>query len=940
MTGTRAGISPRKRLHGGSLARLALVAATSCAPLQAAPLFESAFQLYAFGSSPASVSAADVDHDGRADLVGLNAAQQTVGVLRGRGDGTFEDPLYSWAGASARRVELADVDADGHLDAVVVNQDVGHVSVLRGRGDGRFDAPSSFAAGLVPIELRIADLNGDGHLDLAIVNAATNLHRGSLSVLFGHGNGSFEPRVEVDPGADAPLALRIGDLDLDGHADLVLAHTAPNGVTVLYGDGDGGFASGDTWPLVGVPGGLGIGRLDGDARPDVAVFHENWDLGYRDQHISILIGSADSVLASRPDVMSESFASQVEVADVNGDGAQDLVALGARVGVALGHDDGTFEFPRGYDAGARPRDLVVHDLDQDGDADLGVCALDSQGIAVLLGHGDGSYGSPTLYTSLDPQWLLAGDLDADGDVDLVTPSAFYGVLTLHRGLGQGRFAGRVDVPVAKRPTGLVCADFDADGALDLATATFDSSRSVVSVLPGRPGGSYGPHADVALGAPATSIATGDWNGDGHPDLAATLWSSNWPNDDHVAILLGDGAGGFAAPVRVPIGPQPMALASADLNGDGNPDLVAAYRRRTQDLNGGVSVLLGDGHGGFGSRLDLPVGIEPRGLALGDLNGDGTVDIAAANSYYFQPRIGSVSVLLGHGDGTFQALPEQLAALQPWRLAILDADGDGHADLAVANAASYTVSLFFGAGDGSFDRRLDLGVGAGPLAVVAADLDADQRPDLAAVSRFTSSVTLLFNRILRTPIAVADLQAEATDAGVRLAWRLDAETQASLASVLVERALEPDGPWTTVSPAPLAPAVVMSFDDVPPEAARTWWYRLALVPVDGAATRTPPVAATPGGFAPRTALLAPSRVADRRFEVRYRIGPHAAPVRLDVYAVDGRRVRVLARGTHPPGDYRSTWEARDDGGRRLARGIYWLRLAAGDVQVSRRLLLLD
>jgi hypothetical protein len=132
---------------------------------------------------------------------------------------------------------------------------------------------------------------------------------------------------------------------------------------------------------------------------------------------------------------------------------------------------------------------------------------------------------------------------------------------------------------------------------------------------------------------------------------------------------------------------------------------------------------------------------------------------------------------------------------------------------------------------------------------------------------------------------------------------------------------------------------MSHLDTPTGPGPAFWYRLVLRSVFGTETRTPPVSVAVAARAPRTALDAPRQAADGQVQLVYRIGPGALPVRLDVYAVDGRLVRSLQRGVQPAGEHRLDWDARDGGGRSLARGVYWVRLEAGPSVLSRRVLLL-
>jgi len=181
--------------------------------------------------------------------------------------------------------------------------------------------------------------------------------------------------------------------------------------------------------------------------------------------------------------------------------------------------------------------------------------------------------------------------------------------------------------------------------------------------------------------------------------------------------------------------------SADLNGDGAPDLAIA-----NSASNSISVVMGSGDGTFGARADFPTGSYPRSLAVGDLNSDGRLDLVSANQ-----QSNSASVLLGRGDGTFgpaasfpTAGPYSSFGSTPVSVAIGDLDADGRLDFAVANSGSNTVSVFLGNGDGSFRPRVDFGSASNPCCVSAADMNGDGAADLVVANVNSSSVAVLLS----------------------------------------------------------------------------------------------------------------------------------------------------------------------------------------------------
>jgi hypothetical protein len=188
--------------------------------------------------------------------------------------------------------------------------------------------------------------------------------------------------------------------------------------------------------------------------------------------------------------------------------------------------------------------------------------------------------------------------------------------------------------------------------------------------------------NVPVGSGPVSVAPGDVNGDGVPDLAVANQESNT-----VTLLLGQGDGSFHLGRHFLVGRSPSAVAMADVNGDSVPDLAVANQESTS-----VSLRLGRGDGTFQALPPVSVGGRPDALALGDVNGDGVVDVAVALSSLTGPSPTGVVILLGAGDGTFQVLPPVAVGSGPAAVAVGDVNGDGRVDLAVANNSSSDVSI--------------------------------------------------------------------------------------------------------------------------------------------------------------------------------------------------------------------------------------------------------
>jgi hypothetical protein len=315
-------------------------------------------------------------------------------------------------------------------------------------------------------------------------------------------------------------------------------------------------------------------------------------------------------------------------------------------------------------------------LNGDGIPDLAVANRGDDSVSVLLSKGDGTFQAAQSYaTGSAPISLAAADLNGDGHTDLVTANAADGTVSILLGNGDGSFQAAQSYRVAVASS-VAVGDFNHDGIPDLAVAGSDTrGRFVVSILLGNGDGTFqaAVNNDVGYGS---SVAVGDFNGDGSLDLAVVHGDSH-----SLYIFLGKGNGTFQYAGGYGFGSDPNSMVVGDFNGDGKLDLAVA--------NGNtVSVLLGNGDGSFQDPRNFSaVG---GSLIVADFNGDGHLDIAVLGS--------GVRVLLGNGDGSFQTTHlSYIPGSFPSSVAVGDFNGDGRLDVAVANCGSDDVSILLNDG---------------------------------------------------------------------------------------------------------------------------------------------------------------------------------------------------------------------------------------------------
>ncbi len=322
------------------------------------------------------------------------------------------------AGSEPHFVAVGDFNNDGNPDIVVANYDSNTVSILLGNGNGTFQTAQNFNCGSYPISVAVGDFNGDGNLDVAVANNADNLPGGNLAIMFGNGNGTLQAPVDYST-QGSPFYVAVADLRGDGLLDVVLAaHGGP--VQVFLNSGNGTFESPGLYNAGGNPQSVAIADYNNDGVPDLAVANS------KTNNISILLGNGDGTFGTAANYTVGTSPSVVAAGDFTANGNMDLAVTNNgsnNVSILLGNGNGTFQTPpTTLAANAGPSGLAITDITGNSEADLVITNQNgtSETIQTYLGNGNGTFQSPTSYASGDqPRIVAVGDFNLDGAPDLV-----------------------------------------------------------------------------------------------------------------------------------------------------------------------------------------------------------------------------------------------------------------------------------------------------------------------------------------------------------------------------------------------------------------------------------------------------------------------------------------------------------------------------------------
>ncbi|HKM46313.1 MAG TPA: FG-GAP-like repeat-containing protein, partial [Terriglobales bacterium] len=613
-----------------------------------------------YNTTAGGLVATDLRGNGHLDLIAMDPSKQGVDVFLGNGDGSFVSPAalvgVPWAGYSGA-LAAGDLNHDGKPDLVVAsNANLDGIYVLIGNGDGTFKSPVFYAQGsnsgalAVAIGQLIANDNGD------VVMGTGN----GAYVYINNGDGTFKTPVLYGPSWIDSIVIT--DINGDKKNDLVVSSYSSSAVWTMLGNGKGGFTAGSSFATDGYPNNVVVADFNGDKNLDFLVGQHGYAGG---QWMTMGLGDGDGTFRS-----SQSYGyswsglvSQIATADLNNDGNLDIVEAGGGTGVGitvmLGSSHGVFGSPISTAVGCGQANrngvnsIAVGDVNGDGKVDVVATSLNigitncENVVAVLIGSGNGKFKTPVYYSTgvtVQSGSVTLADLNGDGKLDIVVSNAD-GSLSVLLNKGKGIYGTATVVSAASGTQGgnIVIGDFNKDGKLDIAITNY--SGTAINLLLGNGDGTF--KAPISTPSPINPIAlaAGDFNNDGKLDLALTSWNDSGA----LTIFTGNGDGTFAVGATYKFnawtqcypsgGANPYWIGAGDLNQDGKLDLAIALQitgceaeYSGENSFGAAVVYTGNGDGTF--QLDRGPwlgGVLNSGIALGDFNSDGMIDMAVAGN---------------------------------------------------------------------------------------------------------------------------------------------------------------------------------------------------------------------------------------------------------------------------------------------------------------------
>jgi hypothetical protein len=643
------------------------------------------------GSHPASVSIGDFNNDNKLDIAVTNSDTSNIGIFLGNGNGTFTNQMiYSTGfGSYPQFLVVADLNNDIHPDIVVVDSQYNNVLVFKGNGNGSFSNLTTHSTDYNsdPCSIVFADFNNDNEIDIVVANNGTN----NVLVLTSFVIYPVTSQVNYSTGSSSsPYSVDVADFNNDNYLDIVVPNSGRNNVGVFINLGNRTFRNRKTYAMSkgSLPFFVATGDLNNDNHIDIVV------VLYGIGKIGILLGYGDGTFRNGNTYTTgdNSLPYTAAVGDFNNDGNLDVITSDfyfGNVGLFFGFGDGTFTNMTTLLAGIGyyPKYVAVGDFNNDKILDIAASNGWSGGIAVLLGHGNGSFQNPLLTSTKSdlPNGFTIGDLNSDLRLDIVYADGMYSHVGVLLGSGNGTFENLTQYTTIlnSEPWYVTLGYYNSDDFLDISVG--NSLDSSISIFLGTGNGSFGTINTLSTGYESIpwSVMFGDFDNDGQQDIVVA--------------------------------------------NDGSYNIMIFFVYFNADFENETSYTTGSGS-------------HPYSVSVGDLDNDGQLDVVVANS-----GNDNIELMFDYKQGTFMSrtIFSTGRGSHPQCVIIADFNKDHLLDIAVVNSWDNNINVFLGFGNGSFDTKTEYSTGSGsfPNSIAAGDFNEDSRMDIVIANQGTNDVAV-------------------------------------------------------------------------------------------------------------------------------------------------------------------------------------------------------
>jgi len=509
-----------------------------------------------FADVPAShpwwLAVGDFNNDNKLDITVVNWAINSISVILGYGNGSFTNPILYSTGSNTHpeTVAVADFNNDHCLDITATNYGGDSICVFLGYGNGTFQNCITLLTGKSsgPNAIVAADINNDSRLDILVANYGSN----NVGVFLGYGNGSFAEQMTFSTGTNsAPRSIVIGDFNNDGRSDVAVANYATNNVGVLNGYGNGTFGNLQTYSTgVGSnPTIVQVGDFNNDSLLDIIVGGANLN------HVGVLFGYGDGTFASLSTISSGqgSYTYAIAIGDFNQDNRLDFAFAdfgNNNIGIFLASGSEPFGGQTTYfvGEGSYPSSIAFGHFNDDNQLDIAFANYGTDNLGILFGDGNRLFSNNITYSTgagSDPMSSAIGDFNNDSRTDIVVANSGSNDIVVFIGYSNGSFSSSISYSMSEgsQPESVAVGDFNRDNRLDIAVANFGTNN--ICLLFGRGNGTFTNQSwyPLTYDSRPKCVIVKDLNNDGRDDIAAVTYGIDNVNMFLIMFKTGGRRGG-------------------------------------------------------------------------------------------------------------------------------------------------------------------------------------------------------------------------------------------------------------------------------------------------------------------------------------------------------------------------------------------------------------